>query len=94
MHRADESAGQRELIEQAEPGVHRSHAVHDLGDVRRQGCTGRVDLEGEHVVEARLGPFDLGAEHSFASDVHRHEQLEVRQAARQAVETPEGEVGS
>lgn len=75
-----------------EPVIHRADVVHDLLDVAELAVLPLPRFELEHIRQRRLRPLDLRAEHRLLPDVHRDEEVWVRQDPGDPVQASEGEV--
>lgn len=95
MEFADEAQAQGQVREPAKPVVHRPHVVNDLLNIKEALCLSPVaaGLELEDIGQRCLCALDLGAQDGLAPDVHRHEEVGVREHHGRAVEASQGEIG-
>ena len=86
---ADEPHGHRQVCEPPEPVIHRPHVVDEFVDVTRAVGGEDLGFSREQVGERTLRSLDLARQHSLLSDVHRHEEVCIRQRLDRSVEPAE-----
>lgn len=70
--------------------VHGADVVHDLFDIPGHLPLGRVQLEGEGILQRALDTLDLRAQHRLPAHVHGDEQVRIRQRPCHAVQPAHG----
>lgn len=90
MNLTDEPQAQGEVRDPAKPEVHRPHIVDNLLDVEETlGFACAAGLEMEDVCQRRLHALDLGTQDGLAPDIHRYEEVCVREPHGRAIKAPQ-----
>jgi hypothetical protein len=77
-----------------EPIVHGADVVDDFANIVRQVTEIRVELEGENILERALRSFNLRAIDCLPANIHRNEEVGVRQRLSDAIEAADCLIGT